>query len=68
MMLCMHTNRHNAILLINIIDHDLNLNSDFDTKVKTQDQRDKNIYVEAILFDAFEFSIVEIESFINTEN
>ena len=67
-MLRMHTNRHNAILLIDITDHDLNLNSDFDTKVKTNDQRDKNIYIKASLFDAFLFSILKIENFIDVEN
>ena len=68
MMLCMYTKRYNAILLINITDHDLNLNSDSNTKIKTKNQRDKDIYVETILFDAFEFFIVETESFIDVEN
>ena len=37
MMLCIHIQRHSAILLIDITNYDLNLNSDFDTKVKTND-------------------------------
>ena len=68
MMLCMHTKRHNAILWIEITDYNLNLNSHFHTKLKTNDQRDKNIYVETILFDAFELSIFEIKNFIDVEN
>ena len=55
-------------LLNDIVNQNTNLNSDLDTKAKTNDQRDKRIYVEAILFSSFEFFSVEIENLTNVKN
>ena len=50
------------------MNHDLNLNSDSNTKTKTNDQRDKKIYVEAILFETLEFFVNDIDNLIDVEN
>ena len=60
--------KHTTILLTIIINHDLNLNSNSNTKTKINDQRDKKIYVEVILFDTFEFFVDEIDNLIDVEN
>ena len=67
--LCMHTEeKYNVTFLSDIIDQNINLNRNSDTKTKANNQRDKRIYVEAILFNSFEFFSVEIENLINVEN
>ena len=69
MMLRMHIEKkHTATLLNDIIDQNINLNNDLNTKAKTNDQRNQKIYVEAILFNLFEFFSVEIENFTDVEN
>ena len=55
-------------LLNNIVDQNINLNSDLNTKAKTNDQRDKRIYVKAILFNSFEFFSVEIRNLTDVKN
>ena len=68
-MLCLHIERKHIVTLLNdIIYQNISLHSDSNIKAKTNDQRDKKIYVDAILFNSFEFSSIEIENLINVKN